>query len=33
MPGSLRLGTIAGIRIDLHFSWVIMVVLLPTPMI
>jgi Zn-dependent protease/CBS domain-containing protein len=28
MPGSLHLGTIAGIRIDLHFSWLIIVVLL-----
>lgn len=28
MPGSLHLGTIAGIRIDIHFSWVFIVALL-----
>jgi Zn-dependent protease/CBS domain-containing protein len=28
MPGSLHLGTIAGIRLELHFSWVIILVLL-----
>lgn len=28
MPGSFHLGTIAGIRIEIHFSWVIIVVLL-----
>lgn len=28
MPGSLRLGTIAGIEISIHISWVLMVVLL-----
>lgn len=28
MPGSLHIGTIAGIRLELHFSWVIIIVLL-----
>jgi hypothetical protein len=28
MPGTLRIGNIAGIDIDIHVSWIIIVVLL-----
>jgi hypothetical protein len=28
MPGTLRIGTIAGIDIEIHVSWIIILVLL-----